>query len=151
MERKCEFCNYKTNRYFNFKRHQNNKHIIKLLEKTEEIFLCENVIPNRENVIPNIQNVIPNRENVIPNRENVIPNIQNVIPNIQNVIHNDKITKYENVNSKFICKKCNKIYKTKKNLLIHEKKCSGIDELTCPRCMKSFTNRHNKARHIKKK
>jgi len=150
MERKCEFCNYKTNRYFNFKRHQNNKHIIKLLEKTEEIFLCENVIPNRENVIPNIQNVIPNRENVIPNRENVIPNIQNVIPNIQNVIHNDKITKYENVNSKFICKKCNKIYKTKKNLLIHEKKCSGIDELTCPRCMKSFTNRHNKARHIKK-
>ena len=101
MERKCEFCNYKTNRYFNFKRHQNNKHIIKLLEKTEEIFLCENVIPNRENVIPNIQNVIPN---------------------IQNVIHNDKITKYENVNSKFICKKCNKIYKTKTNLLIHEKK-----------------------------
>ena len=78
-------------------------------------------------------------QNVIPNGQNVIPNGQNVIPKGQNVILNQNI-----------CKKCNKIYMTKKNLLIHEKKCKGVDDLTCPRCMISFTNRHNKARHMKK-
>ena len=84
-----------------------------------------------ENVNKNEENVIPNEENVIPNEENVIPNEENVIP-------------------VFVCKKCNKIYKTKKYLNIHEIKCKGIDELTCPKCMTSFTNRHNKARHIKR-
>jgi hypothetical protein len=39
---------------------------------------------------------------------------------------------------------------TKKNLLIHEKKCKGVDELTCPRCMISFTTRQHKSRHMKK-
>ena len=52
-------------------------------------------------------------------------------------------------NNNLICDKCNKIYKTKRHLENHTQKCKGIDELTCPRCMISFTNRHNKARHIK--
>jgi hypothetical protein len=39
---------------------------------------------------------------------------------------------------------------TKKNLLIHEKKCTGVDDLTCPRCMISFTTRQHKYRHMKK-
>ena len=91
---------------------------------------CQIIENNSENITG--QNVISNGQNVIPNGQNVIPNGQNVIPN-QN-----------------ICKKCNKIYMTKKNLLIHEKKCKGVDDLTCPRCMISFTNRHNKARHMKK-
>ncbi len=77
------------------------------------------------------ENVTPNEKNVIPNEKNVIPNEKNVIPN-------------------YICKKCNKIYKIKKSFLEHEKKCNGLDDLTCPRCMMSFTNRHNKSRHIAK-
>lgn len=48
-----------------------------------------------------------------------------------------------------ICQKCNKIYKTKKHLVSHEKYCKGIDELTCPRCMISFTKKQAKCRHIK--
>ena len=91
------------------------------LEKIHEI------LKNSENV----QNVIPNVQNVIPNVQNVIPNVQNVIPNI---LH---------------CQKCNKIYKTKRHLVAHELKCNKVDNLTCPKCMISFTNRHNKNRHVK--
>ena len=49
-----------------------------------------------------------------------------------------------------MCKKCNKVYKIKKSLIEHEEKCKGVDELTCPRCMISFSNRHNKSNHIKR-
>jgi len=77
------------------------------------------------------ENVIPGGENVIPGGENVIPRGENVIP-------------------KFICKKCNKIYNSNRYLLKHEKNCNGLDDLTCPKCMISFTNRHNKSRHIKR-
>ena len=47
------------------------------------------------------------------------------------------------------CKKCNKVYKTKKYLNIHELKCNKIDNLTCPKCMISFTKKQAKSRHIK--
>jgi hypothetical protein len=77
-------------------------------------------------------------QNVIPNVQNVIPNVQNVIPNVQNVILKT-----------FSCSKCNKIYKTLRHLHNHETNCNKVDSLTCPRCMISFTNRHNKNRHIK--
>ena len=132
MDYKCKFCDYQTNRNYNLLRHLNAKHKCQIIENTTENLTGQNVIPNGQNVIPNGQNVIPKRQNVIPNGQNVIPNGQNVIPN-QNM-----------------CKKCNKIYKTKKNLLIHEKKCTGVDELTCPRCMISFTTRQHKFRHMKK-
>ena len=52
------------------------------------------------------------------------------------------------VNNQLICKKCNKIYKTKKYLASHEVKCDGIDKLTCSRCMISFTTRQAKSKHI---
>ena len=82
------------------------------------------------------ENVTPNKENVTPNKENVTPNEENVTPN------------EENVTPLLFCKRCKKTYKTKKHLLIHELKCNGIDDLTCPRCLISFTNRHSKSRHI---
>jgi hypothetical protein len=84
--------------------------------------------------IPNIQNY--------KNRQNVNPKVQNVNPKTQNV--NPKI---QNVNPIFKCEKCNKIYKTKKHLITHESKCNGIDDLTCSRCMTSFTTRQAKSRH----
>ena len=61
-------------------------------------------------------------------------NGQNVNPKVQNV--------------NLTCTKCNKIYKTKKHLITHESKCNGIDDLTCSRCMMSFTTRQAKSRHI---
>jgi uncharacterized C2H2 Zn-finger protein len=49
-----------------------------------------------------------------------------------------------------ICKKCNKTYKTLKSLIKHEETCKGIDDLTCPRCMISFSSRSSKSNHIKR-
>ena len=66
---------------------------------------------------------------------NVVPNSQNVVPE---------------VNNNFLCIKCNKHYKIKKNLIAHESKCKGIDSLTCPKCMKSFSTRKTKSCHIKR-
>jgi hypothetical protein len=68
---------------------------------------------------------------------------KNVTPNEKNVTPNEKF-----VTPQLICKKCNKIYKTKGSFENHEVKCNGIDELTCPRCMISFSSRQHKSRHI---
>jgi hypothetical protein len=65
------------------------------------------------------------------------------VTNEKNVAPNEK-----NVTSQLICKKCNKIYKTKGSFESHEVKCNGVDELTCPRCMISFSSRQHKSRHI---
>ena len=51
-----------------------------------------------------------NGENVHPNGKNVHPNEKNVHPNEKNV-HPPSLS----------CKKCNKIYKTKKCLILHDK------------------------------
>ena len=72
------------------------------------------------------------------NFEHCFEKVQNVIPKVQNVIPEE-----------FNCKTCNKLYKTKRHLINHETMCKKVDNLTCPRCMISFTNRHNKNRHIK--
>ena len=119
---KCKFCFYKTNKKYNLTRHQNAKHIYDIIENNTFSINGENVHPKRENVTPKEENVTPKEENVIYNQEIVI--------------------------SGFICKKCNKNYKTKKFLLIHESKCNGLDDLTCPRCMISFATRQSKSRHI---
>jgi hypothetical protein len=128
----CDYCNYLTNRKFDLKKHHMRKHNNELYKYNDENILCEMVHPKSENVIPKSENVIPKSENVIPKSENVIPKSENVIPN------------------NYICKKCNKIYKTKIYLIEHEKKCKGVDDLTCSRCMISFSNRQNKYRHIKR-
>jgi len=49
----------------------------------------------------------------------------------------------------FKCRKCNKTYKTNKYLIGHEEKCKGLNILTCPRCMKTFSSSGNKCKHIK--
>ena len=56
----------------------------------------------------------------------------------------------EKVHPKFICKKCNKIYMSNRYLVNHEKNCKGVDDLTCPRCMISFTTKQGKSNHIKR-
>ena len=86
---KCVFCNYKSKRKYDIKRHQNAKHKCQIIENNSENSTEKNVSPNGQNVSPNGQNVSPNGQNVSLNQN--------------------------------ICKKCNKIYMTKKNLLIHEK------------------------------
>jgi len=48
------------------------------------------------------------------------------------------------------CSKCNKSYKGIKYLVEHEKKCIGVNKLTCPKCLKMFTSYGNKFNHIKR-
>ena len=55
----------------------------------------------------------------------------------------------DNNPEEYACKKCAKLYKGKTFLIEHEKTCIGIDSLTCPRCMKTFSHKANKAKHIK--
>ncbi len=118
---KCNQCNYLTFKLFNLNRHQNSKHPI--------------YQPPENNVVQNERNVVQNERNVVQNLQNVVQNLQNVVPEL---------------NNGFLCIKCNKHYKVKKNLIAHESKCKGIDILTCPKCMKSFSSRQNKYHHIQK-
>jgi len=124
----CEECNYTTSKKYNLIRHQNNKHF----EKQSKIEIEENVNQNEENVNQNEENVNQNEENVNQNEENVNQNEENVKSNI------------------YQCKKCNKKYKTLKFLINHEKKCNGINILTCPKCMFTFSSRSSKSAHMKK-
>ena len=89
-------------------------------------------VPAKSDFLMPETNVMPKKTNVMPKKTNVMPKKTNVMPN-------------ENM-----CKKCNKVYKIKKSLIKHEENCKGVDELTCPRCMISFSNRHNKSNHIKR-
>ena len=119
---KCVHCNYSTKRKFDLKRHHYAKHSNIIFVNNDKNKTCENVSPLGENVNPLGENVSPLGENVSPVGENVSP--------------------------KFICKKCNKTYKSKRYLSEHEKNCTGVDDLTCPRCMISFTTRQAKSKHI---
>jgi len=118
---KCQFCDYSSVVKCNVKRHQNSKH----KNEMAEIANITNIIIDEENVVRNEENVVRNEENVVRNEENVVPN-------------------------SYICEKCNRMYKTMKYLLKHKDKCIGLDNLTCPKCMKSFSNRSNKCNHIKR-
>ena len=95
---------------------------------------------NSKHCMENINNYVisKNVKNVHPNVKNVHPNVKNVHPNVKNV------------HQALICTKCNKIYKTKRCLIQHEMKCNGIDDLTCSRCMISFSSRQAKSNHIKR-
>jgi hypothetical protein len=135
---KCAFCKYQTKRKFDLKRHQNAIHKLEIGNDTSNIPCSENGILCSENGILCGENVIPKCENVIPCGENVIPCGENVIPCGENVVLD-----------KYMCKFCNKSYKSTRFLIKHESTCNKVDNLTCPCCMVSFTNRHNKSRHIK--
>ena len=55
-----------------------------------------------------------------------------------------------NNNKKYFCSKCNKGYLHTKYLNKHEEKCIGVDIMTCPKCMISFTTSSAKSKHIKR-
>jgi hypothetical protein len=90
---KCSFCDYKSIRKYNVKRHEINKHSKEILNEN----------------------------------------------------NSDTDTK----KGGSFCSKCYKKYLTMKSLKNHEEKCIGIDILTCPKCMNSFSDSSHKIRHIK--
>jgi hypothetical protein len=120
----CALCNYKTKRKFDLKRHHNALHLKNELKENDKI----NVIQKNDNVNQKNDNVNQKNDNVNQKNDNVNQNEDNV----------------------FYCKKCNKKYKQKKYLLNHEEKCIGINILTCPKCMFTFSSRISKSAHIKR-
>lgn len=69
---------------------------------------------------------------------------------------NEQITEVNEINLDdkkdvplYACLKCAKQYKGIKYLMEHEKTCSGVDKMTCPRCKKTFKYQQSKFRHIK--
>ena len=104
--------------------------------KRHKCDLC-NYSTNRKYDLKRHQNAIHNLR--VPAKSDFLMPETNVMPKKTNVMPNENM-----------CKKCNKVYKIKKSLIKHEENCKGVDELTCPRCMISFSNRHNKSNHIKR-
>ena len=129
----CTYCKYTTNRNYNLNRHLINKH-------SKEIIKNINCTPT---TIYNSQNNNPTEQN------NNLTEQNNNLPEQNNNSNNSKENNNETDN-KMCCKKCNKKYLTKKNLIKHENKCNGVDILTCPKCMISFTKQQAKSAHIKR-
>ena len=138
----CELCAYSTNRKDSFSRHQNSKRHLLFMSGVSDR-ASENVSQNEQNVSLIQQNVSLIQQNVSQNHENVSQNLENVSQNDENV------TTPLNLRP-FVCRKCNKRYKKKKYLVNHEKHCTGVDSLTCPRCMKTFVHRQSKLNHCKR-
>jgi len=134
MEKKlfiCEICNYKTNKHFNFKRHQNAKHE----QKNDNKELLEIATINSETTTINSEIATINSEIATINSEIA-------------TINSETTTKKKKI--PLFCERCNKKYMNKQYLDNHIKQCKGIDSLTCPKCMKHFNNSSGKCRHIKR-
>jgi hypothetical protein len=131
----CNVCDFKTHRKDAYIRHENSKKHKLLIDRFP--------YQASENAIHFSEKAIQKSENAIQKLENAIQKSENAIHLCENVSHNkEKCINY--------CKKCNKEYKKKEYLLNHEKICTGISSLTCPRCMKTFSSSGNKSKHCKK-
>ena len=86
---------------------------------------------------------ITNRTNNLKRHHNTVHKLLNENEKMLN--ENEKM-----LNDNYICKKCNKSYKTKKSFINHDKKCNGLSILTCPKCMITFSSRFCKSSHMKR-
>ena len=119
---KCSYCNYNSNRLYNFKRHMMTKH--------KEI---------------NSQHLINDKLNDTDYKLNDT----DVKSNDMNDKLNDMNDKLNDTNDKQ-CYKCNKILSSKQNLKKHLLICKGVSNpLECHLCHKILANRGSKSTHIK--
>ena len=124
----CSYCNYFTNRKFNLNRHEISKHSLEILNNIKNDNSIGNTVFSEGNTVFSKGNTVLSKGNTVLSEEETISDNKNELK----------------------CNKCNKIYKTKKYLKNHEEKCKGIDNLTCPRCMKYFADSSSKSKHIKR-
>jgi hypothetical protein len=125
----CERCGIIMTRKSTFQNHLKRKtncaHDIRTINK-----VCDQ---QREMEKKNVEKLHIEQENV----ENII--IEQYNYSVNNVINNI-----------LECIKCKKTFTTNQSLLYHEKKCKGVDSLTCTICHIKFTDRYLKAYHKKK-
>ena len=96
----------------------------------------------------------------ITNRTNNLKRHQNTVHKLLNekILNEKMLNETEKMlnetekmlNDNYICKKCNKSYKTKKSFINHDEKCIGLSILTCPKCMITFSSRFCKSSHMKR-
>ena len=119
---KCSYCNYNSNRLYNFKRHMMTKH--------KEI---------------NSQHLINDKLNDTDYKLNAT----DVKSNDMDDKLNDMNDKLNDTNDKQ-CYKCNKILSSKQNLNKHLLICKGVSNpLECHICNKILSDSSSKSRHIK--
>ena len=140
----CEYCDFTTKRKYNLQRHQIALHIsdISKIHKEEKAIQPkkteDKAIQCKETEDKAIQTEeIKELEELEEPKEPEAP---------AETEENDM----QLMNECFNCTKCGKIYKTKKYFINHEKNCIGIDSLTCPKCMITYSSHGNKCKHIKK-
>jgi hypothetical protein len=100
---------------------------------------------NEKQNVPILNNNVPILRTNVPKNQTNVPFSEKIVP-IDEKEQNFKETSNDNL---YTCDKCNKNYKTHKTFIHHDAKCNGVDKLTCPRCMKSFSSRQHKHTHIK--
>jgi hypothetical protein len=122
----CIICDYKTRRAFDYERHVNRKTPCKTKTYSSDVMSEVNPIPQKVNPIPQKVNPIPQKVNPIPQKVNPIPQKVNVV----------------------ICTRCNRYFTRHDNLLRHEIQCDGHDKLRCKVCLKLFSTKQGKWKHI---
>ncbi len=139
---KCDYCDYTSKRKHNLNRHIELTHLN--INTTTDNRIIEYVCNNCNKKFASDYSLKIHMslcKKAIQNEEKAIQNEEKAIQSEEKAIHNKII---------FNCFKCGKQYKTKKYLIEHEKKCIGVDALTCGRCMHRFSSTGNKSNHIKK-
>lgn len=121
----CDLCNYTGGRKDNFDRHLTSK-------------------KHQNNVAKFTETELQKLEKQQKELEDRIVELKH------GIVAENKCTDEDTKQDVYSCKKCKATYKTLKYFTIHTDKCKGIDSMTCPRCMKTFTDSGNKSRHIKR-
>ncbi len=86
----------------------------------------------------------------VSNAPNVVIGAPNVVIGAPNVVIDKPIANGclddEDIPT---CLKCKKKFASSYNLKKHSLVCNGLDKLQCPTCLKKFSNRSSKSKHIK--
>ena len=130
----CKICNYSCNKKYNITRHLNKIH--------KEDNIDDNIIIDNQITI----DLEDKKDTTISFKEN-IEDVK-IIPNKEYTDNDYKYVK----DKKYKCDKCDKKYNTLEYYKNHIKDCNisyKIDNLTCPKCMKSFYSKDSKNRHIR--
>jgi len=131
----CKICNYSCNKRYNIVRHLKNFH-------KEENNIEDNIIIDNQIII----DLEDEKDTKISFREKIED--VHIIPNKEYTNNDYNYVK----DKKYNCDKCNKKYNTLEYYKNHIKFCNKsyqIDNLKCPKCMKSFYNKDSKNRHIR--
>lgn len=149
----CNLCNYLTDRKDNFDRHITSKKHKKKFEQTrlqEQTKLQEDDKQREEELqqLEKQQKQIQDRILCLQQGGSINEN-QHIEQDNTQEEEIDVLNETRNQTVHF-CEKCAATYKTLKYFENHVKKCNGVDSLTCPTCMKTFTDYSNKCKHIKR-